>query len=312
MTRAPSKNLPLPPLNAVRAFEAAARRSSFKEAAVELGVTHGAISRQVRLLEDWLGRPTLFRRLSHGVMLAAEGAALFAEIGPALEQIAAAAVRHGQPAKTSATMLRVNALATFSLRWLMPKLTLLREVHPEIDLRLTTGNEPIDALAGDYDLVIRGGPDTFHGFEAYHLLPERRLPVCSPELTATLPLDHVEDLERHTLIDVGSMPRLWRDWLVMADHGALVPASTLTLDHFYLAVQAAINGMGVAMGPATLIEDDLRLERLIAPFPALSLPARSYFAYVPVTSPVRAASLSVCRWIAAFDPASSVAASPAP
>lgn len=277
---------------------------------MELGVTHGAISRQVRLLEDWLGRPTLFRRLSHGVVLTAEGAALFAEIGPALGQIAAAAARHGQPGKTSATVLRINALATFSLRWLMPKLTLLRHAHPDLDLRLTTGHEPVDALAGDYDLVIRGGPDTFHGFQACHLLPERRLPVCRPELTATLPLDRVEDLERHTLIQVGSMPRLWRDWLVMADHGALVPASTLTLDHFYLAVQAAINGMGVAMGPATLIEDDLRLGRLIAPFPALSLPARSYFAYVPITSPVRAASLSVCRWIAAFDPASSAAASP--
>ena len=310
MSRAPSKSLPLPPLNAIRAFEAAARRSSFKEAAAELGVTHGAISRQVRLLEDWLGRPTLFRRLSHGVMLTAEGAAFFAEIGPALERIAAAGVRHGQPAKASATVLRVNALATFSLRWLMPKLTLLRQAHPDIDIRLTTGNEPIDALAGDYDLVIRGGPDTFHGFEAYHLLPEWRLPVCSPELTATLPLDRVEDLELHTLIEVGSMPRLWRDWLVMADHGALIPASTLTLDHFYLAIQAALNGMGVAMGPATLIGDDLLLGRLIAPFPDLNLPARSYFAYVPTGSPERAASRLVCNWIAAFGSASSDAAAP--
>ncbi len=220
---APSKSLPLPPMNAVRAFEAAARRCSFKEAAAELGVTHGAVSRQIRLLEDWLGRPSLFRRLSHGVALTAEGTAFLAEIGPALERIATAGVRHGQPAKPSTTVLRVHALATFSLRWLVPKLPLLRDAHPDIELRLTTGNEPVDALAGDYDLVIRGGPDTFHGFEARHLLPERRLPVCSPQLAEDLPPDRIADLERQTLIEVASMPRLWRDWLAMAGQGGLVP-----------------------------------------------------------------------------------------
>lgn len=300
MSRAPSKSLPLPPLNAVRAFEAAARRCSFKEAAAELGVTHGAISRQIRLLEDWLGRPSLFRRLSHGVALTAEGETFYAEIGPALERIASAGIRHGQPLQRSATVLRVNALATFSLRWLMPKLPLLREALPDIDLRLTTGGESVDALAGDYDLVIRGGPDTFHGFEGRYLLPERRLPVCSPELAERLSLGHIADLERHTLIEVASMPRLWRDWLATAGHGALVPAATLMLDHFYLAIQAAINGMGVAMGPATLIGDDLRLGRLVAPFPTLSLPGRSYYGYVPTGSPARPASLAVCDWIAAF------------
>ena len=297
---APSKSLPLPPMNAVRAFEAAARRCSFKEAAAELGVTQGAVSRQIRLLEDWLGRPSLFRRLSHGVALTAEGTAFLAEIGPALERIATAGVRHGQPAKPSTTVLRVHALATFSLRWLVPKLHVLRDAHPDIELRLTTGNEPVDALAGDYDLVIRGGPDTFHGFEARHLLPERRLPVCSPQLAEDLSPDRIADLERQTLIEVVSMPRLWRDWLAMAGQGGLVPAATLTLDHFYLAIQAAIDGMGVAMGPANLIADDLRLGRLVAPFPGLSLPGRSYFAYVPIEGPARAATMRVCDWIAAF------------
>ena len=301
MSVAPSKSLPVPPLNAVRAFEAAARRCSFKEAAAELGVTHGAVSRQIRLLEEWLGPPPLFRRLSHGVALTPEGAALLTEIGPALERIAVAGARHGRPANPSTTVLRVNAVATFSLRWLVPKLHLLHDAHPDIELRLTTGNEAVDALAGDYDLVIRGGPDTFHGFEARYLLPERRLPVCSPRVADRLSLDRIVDLERHTLIEVASMPRLWRDWLARAGHGGLVPAATLTLDHFYLAIQAAIDGMGVAMGPVTLIADDLRLGRLVAPFPALSLPGRSYYAYVPTESAARAASLRVCDWIETFE-----------
>jgi LysR family glycine cleavage system transcriptional activator len=299
MAQPPSKTHPLPPLNAIRAFEAAARRRSFKEAAAELGVTHGAVSRQIRALEDWLGPPALFRRLSHGVALSLEGAALWAEVGPALERITEASAAYGRPAEPSPTLLRVNALATFSLRWLVPKLSLLRQRHPEIEIGLTTGNEPVDALAGDYDLIIRGGPDAFHGFQTHFLLPERRLPVCSPSLIERLPLANVGDLERHTLLHVASMPRLWRDWLAKAGHGALESAAALTLDHFYLAIQAALDGLGVAMGPATLIEDELRTGRLIAPFPDVSLPARSYFAYVS-SAGAQAASLRLCEWISAF------------
>ncbi len=232
--------------------------------------------------------------------LTAEGTALLAEVGPALDRIAGATAIHGRSADRATAVLRVNALGTFSLRWLVPKLSLLRVDHPEIELRLTTGNEPVDALAGDYDLIIRGGPDLFHGFESRYLLPERRLPVCSPSLAERLPLDRIDDLERHTLLEVASMPRLWRDWLAKTGHGALEPHATLTLDHFYLSIQAAIDGLGVAMGPVTLIEDDLRAGRLITPFPTVSLPARSYFAYVPMDRASRAASLLVCNWIEAM------------
>lgn len=298
---APSKDRPLPPLNAVRAFEAAARRSSFKDAAAELGVTHGAVSRQIRLLEQWLGPPALFRRLSHGVALTTEGRALLAEIQPALERIARAAAAHGgRPSGT--VVLRVHALATFSLRWLVPKLGQLREAHPDIEIELTTGSEPVDGLAGDYDLIIRGGPDAFHGFEARPLLPESRLPACSPALLRRQPLDEVGDLARHTLLQVASLPRLWRDWLAKAGHGSLEPVATLMLDHFYLSIQAALDGLGVAMAPSTLIEDDLRAGRLVTPFPDITLPSRSYFAYMPIDSPHRAASDRVCDWITGLSP----------
>ena len=124
----PLRNDQLPPLNAVRAFEAAARHGSFKEAAAELGVTHGAVSRQVHLLEEWLGRPALFRRLEPGRGAdAGWRAPCWPSSAPALDRISLAARQHrdrrGEPA---ATVLRVNALATFSLRWLLPRLTLFR------------------------------------------------------------------------------------------------------------------------------------------------------------------------------------------
>ena len=150
----------LPPLNAVRAFEAAARLGSFKEAAIELGVTHGAISQQVRLLEDRLGAPALFWRSTRRVKLTSAGTALLEEIGPALDRISAAVQRHrATRGEVPAAVLRVNALATFSMRWLLPRLRRFRDERPDIEVRLATSNDPIDALAETFDVVIRGGPD---------------------------------------------------------------------------------------------------------------------------------------------------------
>ena len=295
----PLRHRTLPPLNAVRAFEAAARHGSFKDAASELGVTHGAISQQVRILEQWLGAPALFRRSTRRVVLTESGAALLAEVGPALDRIAAAARHHIERRGASpAMMLRVNALATFSLRWLLPRMTLFRAAHPDIEVRLTTSNDPVDALAEPFDVVIRGGPDTFHGFVARPLLSERRLPVCAPALLADRPLIDVADLARHTLLHVTSMPRLWRDWLSEAGDGELEPAGSLTFDHFYLTIQAALDGLGVAMGPTALVADDLAAGRLVAPFPDVSLPARSYFAYLPEAQQADPSSVKFCDWLA--------------
>jgi LysR family glycine cleavage system transcriptional activator len=287
----------LPPLNAVRAFEAAARHGSFKDAAAELGVTHGAISRQVHLLEEWFGGPPLFQRLNRGVALTPAGGTLLAEFSPALDRIATAVRLHterrGGPV---ATVLRVNALATFSLRWLLPRLTLFRAENPGIEVQLATANDPVDALPEDYDVIIRGGPDTYHGFISRPVLGERRLPVCSPALAKRLAT--VTDLDKHTLLHVTTMPRLWHDWLTAAGYAGLQPAGTLTLDHFYLAIQAAIDGLGVAMGPTALVSDDLAAGRLITPFPDISLPARTYFAYLPQRGLSNPASAVFCDWLA--------------
>ncbi len=288
----------LPPLNAVRAFEAAARLGSFKEAAAELGVTHGAVSQQVRSLEEWLGAPALFRRSVRRVVLTPAGAALLAEFSPALDRISAAVQQHGERRDdTPVAVLRVNALATFSLRWLLPRMSRFRAEHPEIEVRLTTSNDPVDALPDPFDVVIRGGPDTFHGFAARFLLSERRLPVCSPSLLSQSPLDEVADLSRHTLLHVTSMPRLWRDWLTEAGQSGLDPAASLTFDHFYLTIQAALDGLGVAMGPTALIADDLAAGRLVTPFPKISLPARSYFAYFPEARSHDPHNAVFCDWL---------------
>jgi LysR family transcriptional regulator, glycine cleavage system transcriptional activator len=284
----PIQRRTLPPLNAVRAFEAAARLGSFKEAAIELGVTHGAISQQVRLLEDWLRAPALFWRSTRRVTLTPAGTALLEEIGPALDRISSAVQRH------RATRGEVPAAV---LRWLLPRLSRFRDERSDIEVRLTTSNDPIDALADTFDVVIRGGPDSFHGFTSRLFLSERRLPVCSPALVAKLPLEDISDLAQHTLLNVTSMPRLWHDWLVQAGHPRVNPTATLTFDHFFLTIQAAIDGLGVAMGPTALIGDDVAAGRLIAPFPDVSLPARSYFAYLPAGSEGGSQTAVFCDWL---------------
>jgi LysR family glycine cleavage system transcriptional activator len=296
----PHRRRSLPPLNAVRAFETAARHGSFKEAATELGVTHGAISRHVRLLEDWLGPPALFQRLNRGVVLTPTGAAVLAEVAPALDRIAAVAQRHRERAGPApSAILRVNALATFSLRWLLPRLALFRAAQPDIEVRLTTSNDPVDAVHEPCDVVIRGGPDTFHGFTARAFLLERRSPVCSPVLCARLPLNDIADLRRHTLLHATSLPRVWSDWLAAAGAPDLEPSASLAFDHFYLTLQAALDGLGIAMGPTALVADDLSAGRLVAPFPHVSLPARSYHAYVPDARADDPTVLAFCDWLQA-------------
>jgi LysR family transcriptional regulator, glycine cleavage system transcriptional activator len=267
----------LPPLNALRAFEAAGRLGSFKAAAGELGVTHGAISQHVRLLEDWLQEP-LFERHNRRVVLTPSASAYLSEISPALDQMAEATASFGS--KDSA-VLRVNALATFALRWLVPRLAKFNKRHPGIKVLLETSNEPLETLRNPYDIIIRGGPDSFHGYGVYPFLSEQRLPVCSPALLERLPLESPNDLSRHTLLHTSSFPRLWNDWLAKAGFVDLKTEAALILDHFYLTLQAALDGIGIAIGPTALVADDLAHGRLVAPFSGPLLPARNYCTYVP-------------------------------
>jgi len=269
----------LPPLHALRVFEAAGRLGSFKEAAGELHVTHGAVSQQVRLLEDWLGAP-LFERHNRRVALTPAAQAYLAQIGPLFDQLAQATARYGVPQAVPRT-LSVNASATFTLRWLVPRLAAFRAEHPDVEVRVETSNAPVESLQDAHDVIIRGGPDTFYGYSMRPFLSEDRLPVCSPALLQRLALRTPADLQRHTLLHTSSLPRLWPDWLAKTRMPSLRPAAALTFDHFYLTLQAAIDGIGIAMGPTALVSDDLASGRLVAPFASPRLPSRSYCTYVP-------------------------------
>src|SRR5208282_3013093 len=175
----------LPPLNAVKAFEAAARLGGFSRAAEELNVTHGAVSRQIRLLEDWLGA-RLFLRTSRNAEPTRAGTELLAEAGPALDRLASVS-RRMQSRARALGLLHVSALPTFAMRWLIPRFPDFQRDHPGLELRIVTASTPAEQFRMDVDAVI-SGPGRHSGWVGKCFLGEARLPVLSPGLMASCPL----------------------------------------------------------------------------------------------------------------------------
>jgi LysR family transcriptional regulator, glycine cleavage system transcriptional activator len=284
----------LPPLNALKAFEAAARLGSFTRAAQELNVTHGAVSRQVRLLEDWLG-VRLFLRTSRNAVPTRAGADLLAEAGPALDRLAAVSRRLQNPAP-AAGMLRVSALPTFAMRWLIPRLPEFQRDHPNLELRIVTASAPAEQFRRDVDAVICG-PSPQPGWVGKRFLGEARLPVLSPELLKKSPLRTPADLVHHTLLHAATLPEAWPRWLAAANVPDLKAARDQVFEHFYFAIQAALEGLGVVMGPLALIGDELRAGRLLAPIREPVRSTRGYFFYAPEPSSDAPAVAALRKWL---------------
>lgn len=284
----------LPPLNALRAFEAAGRLGSLTAAAEELHVTHGAISKAVAQLEDWLG-VTLFDRPGRKIRLNGVGRRYQEEVARALDGLDEATRRCTEAGRPRT--LVVNALPTFAMRWLLPRLSPFHRLHPGIELRLVTSDAPLALISGDFDVAIRRGPETWPGFEATPFLAEREIPVLSRRLLDRLPLKQPADLARHTLLHAETRPGAWRRWLAVAGVETLNPAANQHFDHFYLALQAAVDGLGVALGPLPVIDDEIAAGRLIAPLAGPAVPTRAYCLVVPAARAADPVIRDFCRFI---------------
>jgi LysR family transcriptional regulator, glycine cleavage system transcriptional activator len=284
----------LPPLNSLKAFESAARLGGFNQAAAELHVTHGAISRQIQLLEDYLG-VAMFRRLTRRVVLTEAGRIYLAEIGAALDRIALATAQHIQPERIR--LLRVNATPTVTLRWLIPRLSSFHLSHPATEVRLTTSNAPVAAVEEPCDIILRRGADDVPGFNVAWTLADFRIPVCSPTLLTRAPLRRLRDLEQHTLLHAATRPGVWPDWLRAAKMPDLKPRQSLVLEHSYQTLQGALDGLGVAAASLPMVADDLAAGRLILPFPEPKLPAEGYRAYIPKSKAKEPSVIAFCEWL---------------
>ena len=295
----------LPPLNTLPSFEAASRHLSFSRAADELRVTHGAVSRAVRNLEDRLGVP-LMLRASRSVQLTPAGAAFAAEIRDVLERLrAATAAATGQT-----SIVNLSTIDSFAARWLMPRLSGFRRVH-DVDVRVAISERLADFVSDGIDIAIRCGGGQYPGLSSELLMTEDHFPVCSPKLTrGRHPLRTPADLARHTLLhDVFTVD--WAMWLRSAgvDVDPHRGPTFLSSDH---AIQAAVRGEGVVLGRSALVADELASGRLVRPF-ALSLPAS--FAYYVVCPPraLRRPSVKALRdWLLAESAENRALPPPAP
>lgn len=284
----------LPPLNALKAFESAARQGSFRLAAETLHVTHGAISRQVQQLEEWLG-VALFVRQGRRVALTAAGQTYLPTIQTAFDQIASATEK--LVARAQGRRLRINVTPTLAMHWLLPRLTRFQLRYPGVELRLATSDATINNQSADFDIAIRRGNDHWHGFVSHTFLTEHEMPVASPALLARQPLNQPQDLARHTLLHSETRPVAWERWLAAAGVPALQAAADQHFDHYYLALQAAIDGLGITLGPQPLIDELLASGKLVVALTAPKIRVRGYSWVIPQALAEDALIAAFCGWL---------------
>jgi LysR family glycine cleavage system transcriptional activator len=254
----------LPFLNGIRAFEAAARLGSFAGAAEELHVTPAAISRMVHLLEERLG-VALFQRKANRLVLTPAGRSYQAGLTPLLDALAS--LTEQVVAQSGARVLTLGVGPTFAMRWLIPRLSDFRKRAPEIEVRFTTGGVAAE-FSDDWTCGVTLGEGDWPGLVAERLFPADLTPVCRPELARRLA--GPRDLAQESLIRVSHAPEDWPLWLTAAGVPQL-RAKGPAFEYYSQALQAALDGVGIAMGIHPYIEDDLAAGRLAAPF-ALSVP----------------------------------------
>ena len=269
----------LPPLNSLRAFEAAARHMSFTRAAEELYVTQGAVSRQVKTLEEYLD-VQLFQRLNRSLLIAEEGQIYMGAIGKAFDIIDNATSRLQKLSDEG--LLTIRLLPTFALRWLIPRLHEFQEVYPRIEVRITTSLRPGDYTREDVDIIVGRRPDKRANLRFDHIMDENLVAVCSPSLlSGDIPLGVPADLKNHTLLHAMTRENAWGVWLQAIGEEDIDPDKGLRFEHYYFTLQAAVEGLGVAMAPGPLVEDDLASKRLVAPFDVIVSSDDAYYLMYP-------------------------------
>jgi LysR family glycine cleavage system transcriptional activator len=265
-------------LNALRAFEAAARHQSFSEAATELNVTPAAVGQQVRVLESWLGVPLFHRANSGTTRLVPTDAARAAlpDIRAGFDRLSMGLSRLKDASDSG--VLTVTVSPAFAAKWLLPRIERFQQAHPDTDLRLDTNQRPVDFLVDGIDVGVRYGAGIWPGLTAVWLMDEEIYPVCSQSLRDQSPaLLEPADLSRYTLLHDLTMEQnsgfpTWRTWLDAAGFPDIDAEHGLRINNSAAVLQAAIDSRGVALGRSEMVRDDLAAGRLVRPFGDLTCP----------------------------------------
>ena len=292
----------LPPLNSLRAFEAAARHMSFTRAADELNVTPAAVSQQIRGLEDWLGTP-LFRRLTRALRLTEAAQGVVPQLSEIFEQLADVTAR--LEADADAPVLVVSAPPTFATKWLVPRLSHFNDLYPDISVRLDASL----GLIEDFDrqnvhVAVRLGTGEYPGMRVDKLVDEDVAPACSPALISKdhpHPLLTLDDLRQHRLIHVDwglvKDPPTWANWLDVAGVKGINAEKGPTYMIEDLAISAAIAGQGAVLVSTLAAEDDLASGRLVRPFDIVIPSNSAFWVIAPERSADRPKIVAFREWI---------------
>jgi LysR family glycine cleavage system transcriptional activator len=257
----------LPPLNALRAFEAAARHLNFSRAADELSVTPGAVSQQIQNLEDYVG-VALFKRTSKGLLLTDPAQIALPALREAFDRLAEAASM--LTAAVDGRRLTVSMAPSFAAKWMVPRLGKFEAAHPLVDVWVSAGMELVDFASGEVDLAIRYGTGRYPGLEVTRLMQETVIPVASPELLEQHPLETPADLANHVLLHDGSPDADescpdWTMWLAARGVKGVDGARGPRFNQSSLVIEAASGGRGVALAKRAIAQADLDAGRLVAP-----------------------------------------------
>jgi LysR family glycine cleavage system transcriptional activator len=274
----------LPPLNALRVFEAAARHLSFTKAAEELHVTPGAVSQQIKSLEDFIGAP-VFRRHKRTLLLTDEAQASLPVLREGFDRLAEAGRLLAARADTG--RLTVSVAPSLAAKWLVPRLDRFRERCGDIDVWVSADMDVVDFSVDDVDLAIRYGPGGYEGVVVEHLMAEAIIPVCSPRLlTGERPLRAPADLAHHPLLHDGSPDKSesspsWPMWLKAAGVAGVDGQKGAKFNQSSLVIEAAVAGKGVALAKQQLALADLEAARLVIPFDFSTPSAFAYWIVHP-------------------------------
>jgi DNA-binding transcriptional LysR family regulator len=288
-----------PPLNALRIFEVAARTGSYADAGAELGLTHGAVSRQIAALEAWLEQ-RLFVRSGRRMVATPAARAFAAEVSLSFDRISAAAEACGRPSKPQ--ILRVSAPTTLALRWLIPRLEHFHAAHPRIEVAVTTTTTLHDALRGGFDVAIRRGSaerGAWPHYQAHPFLAEADTLIVSPALFDRAPLRQPEDVANHVLLASETRPGDWADWLERAGLPHRSDQRRRIFDHFFVTLQAVIDGIGIGVGPLPVLQTDVAAGRILTPFPDIRVLRTGYVALVPFDASKSAVLGDFIAWLVA-------------
>lgn len=287
----------LPPLNALRCFEAAARLGSFNKAAKELFVTPSAVSHQVKTLENYLALK-LFVREKRTVKLTLQGSKYLASITHALDEIDAATRRI--KANPSNNIINLSAAPAFLTRWLVPRLGQFQNKHPEIELRVSAAVGEIDFQHTDTDLAIYLGDGNWPQCTSYFLMDTVVVPVCSPRLLEDIEQSELPiDLEQMTLIHVSSRADEWPDLLEKNHLKIGKKTKSITFSSTSLALGAAMEGVGIALSDLRLVERELQFKQLVTPFEIQMETNKSFYLVHPKERQLNQTMLQFKDWLLA-------------